>query len=617
VISKIGVILMVRFLILVTCIFLGACAWFDRGEPVTEKPEAYRIKSSGGIVQGLRITSGGSDITSASVVSWFDIPFAEPPVGELRWRAPRAIEAPVDIIVEKEDTSCVQKSSDYAGADGEGIVGLEDCLYLDIKAPADFANKSYPVMFWIHGGGNTTGHKDYYDFTRLVAAQGVVVVTTNYRLGALGWFTHPAIQGEQKGLDKTSNFGTLDIIESLKWVQSNIAQFGGDAQNVTIFGESAGGHNVFALLASPLSDGLFHRAISQSGYTTSSSKQDAYNENGQNVLIERGAWQISKQLNAGSDVAANSKQMRNLLKSTDARALVALYYTGDGVDNVPLTTIDGIVIPEVGLLGALGLEEYAKNIPVIAGATKDEVSLWLGLHRYFVDVSYPFTKLLPPAFKVKQPDLFEFWIRTRSHGWKLRGADIPLQALETAGYKNLYAYRFDWDHQETSIFADFPNIIGAAHGTDIAFVTGQYNYGPISSYIYPEGPARAEMEATVMSAWSEFARSGIPDTDTSLQWSRFTAANPAYIHLDKDDLLRMSVENETMPSLLNGIADHSSSTDLEKCMIVWESLINVGDPQLDTHNAWNDGFCNKFDVRAEQKQLTARLVDEFGSVGVN
>jgi para-nitrobenzyl esterase len=125
------------------------------------------------------------------------------------------------------------------------------------------------------------------------------------------------------------------------------------------------------------------------------------------------------------------------------------------------------------------------------------------------------------------------------------------------------------------------------------------------------------MEATVMSAWSEFARSGIPDTGGALQWSPFTAANPAYIHLDKDDLLRMSVEDKTMPSLLNGIADHSSSTDLEKCMIVWESLINVGDPQLDTHNAWNDGFCNKFDVRAEQKQLTARLVDEFGSVGVN
>jgi len=608
---------MARFLVVIAVVLLGACAWFDNADPVFDQSEAYRLETSGGIVQGKRIVSGGENLSSTSVVSWFDIPFAQPPVGDLRWRAPRELNTPSEIIVEKEDTSCVQKSSDYAGAGGEGIVGSEDCLYLDIKAPADFASKSYPVMFWIHGGANTTGLKDYYDFSRLVASQGVVVVTTNYRLGALGWFTHPAIQNVQEGLDKTSNFGTLDIIESLKWVQKNIAKFGGDTQSVTIFGESAGGHNVLALLASPLANGLFHKAISQSGYTTSSSKQDAYNEMGQNPLVERGAWQIAEQLSEDFDLDGSVTPMRTLLKNIDARALVALYYNGEGVDNVPLTTIDGIVIPEVGLLGALGSEEYAKNIPVIAGATKDEVALYLGLHRYFVDVSYPFTKLLPPAFNVKQPDLFDFWIRTRSHAWKLRGADIPLQALEAAGYDQLYAYRFDWDHQETSIFADFPNIIGAAHGTDIAFVTGQYNYGPISSYIYPEGPARSEMETTVMTTWSNFARSGIPNKGIALEWNRFTTASPAYIHLDKADLLRMSVEDATMESLLSSIADHTSSTNLEKCMMVWESLINVGDPDVDAHNAWNDGFCSKFDLRAEQKAIASRLIAEFGSVGVN
>jgi para-nitrobenzyl esterase len=608
---------MARFLVVITVFFLGACAWFDNAEPMFDQSEAYRLETSAGIAQGKRIISGGADLSSSSVVSWFDIPYAQPPVDDLRWRAPRELNTPSELITEKEDTACVQKSSDYAGASGEGIVGSEDCLYLDIKAPADFASKSYPVMFWIHGGGNTTGLKDYYDFSRLVASQGVVVVTTNYRLGALGWFTHPAIQSVQEGLDKTSNFGTLDIIESLKWVQENIAKFGGDAQNVTIFGESAGGHNVLALLASPMAKGLFHKAISQSGYTTSSSKQDAYNEMGQNPLIERGAWQISEQLSKDIELDGGSKQMRNLLKNVDARALVALYYNGEGVDNLPLTTIDGIVIPEIGLLSALGSKEYAKNIPVIAGATKDEVALWLGLHRYFVDVSYPFTKLLPPAFSVKQPDLFDFWIRTRSHAWKLRGADIPLQALAAAGYDQLYAYRFDWDHQKTSIFADFPNIIGAAHGTDVAFVTGQYNYGPISSYIYPDGLDRSQMETTVMTTWSNFARSGIPDEGISLEWNRFTTARPAYIHLDKTDLLRMSVEDATMESLLTGIAEHVSSTDLEKCMMVWESLINVGDPDVDAHNAWNDGFCNKFDLRAEQKAIVARLISEFGSIGVN
>jgi len=132
------------------CIFLGACAWFDNIEPVLDRSEAFRIETSGGVVQGQRIKSGGADLSSSTVVSWFDIPFAQPPVGDLRWRAPRPINAPINIIVEREDTSCVQKSSDYAGASGEGIVGSEDCLYLDIKAPADFASKSYPVMFWVH-----------------------------------------------------------------------------------------------------------------------------------------------------------------------------------------------------------------------------------------------------------------------------------------------------------------------------------------------------------------------------------------------------------------------------------------------------------------------------------
>ena len=130
-------------------------------------------------------------------------------------------------------------------------------------------------MFWIHGGGNTSGLKDYYDFSELIRQHQVLVVTINYRLGPMGWFTHPAIQGLQNGIDKTSNFGTLDIMEALKWVQSNIQNFGGDPDNITIFGESAGGHNVLSLLASPMGNGLFHKAISQSGYTTSFTKEEA------------------------------------------------------------------------------------------------------------------------------------------------------------------------------------------------------------------------------------------------------------------------------------------------------------------------------------------------------
>ena len=141
-------------------------------------------------------------------------------------------------------------------------------------------------------------------------------------------------------------------------------------------------------------------------------------------------------------------------------------------------------------MAALGDPRYAKHIPVIAGANRDEVTLWLGTHRYFVDASYPFTRLLPPKMKLKDPEVYADWIDVRSTAWKLRGVDQPLDQLKRAGYSQLYAYRFDWDDQKTSFFADFPNVIGAAHGVDIAFLTGDFKYGPISRYIYPDSPER-------------------------------------------------------------------------------------------------------------------------------
>ena len=596
-----------RLLVFLCSIIIISCSTFQP-DSLGQNEKKIQIQTSSGVV------SSDSRSSESMVIEWQDIPFAQPPVGDLRWRAPRPLDSPNRIISSKEDTACVQKASVYAGATGEGIVGSEDCLYLDITAPTDFKDNVYPVLFWIHGGGNTSGLKDYYDYSKLVSTRDVVVVRTNYRLGALGWFSHPSIQGRQEGIDKAANFGTLDIIESLKWVQANISAFGGDPENVTIFGESAGGHNVFALLSSPLADGLFHKAISQSGYTSSHSIKDAINENGENRLIERGSSQIvDREFGSGVD----NISLRSKLKEMDARKFIGLYYREDGIDSIPLTTRDGIVIPKIGLLEALSRPEYAKNIPVMAGANKDEVSLWHGLHRYFVDVSYPLSKLLPPVIKLKDPGLFDDWVRTRSHAWKLRGVDMPLTALETAGYRELYAYQFDWDHQKSSLFADIPSIIGAAHGTDISFVTGDYKFGPISTYVYPEGPQRSEMEDTMMDAWAGFSRSGSPDVDLPIDWQPFQGSMPAFLHLDKDDLLRVGIEEHSLVSLLDSVAEFSTSDLLQKCMIVWESSINIGDPSLDLVDTWQDGQCKRYDVLQEQKEIQDRLISKFGSVSVN
>ena len=222
----------------------------------------YEVNSSSGVIVGYE---------KNKVISWDDIPYAKPPIGELRWRAPQPLDisAKENLLKQKENNFCVQEPSGLGGSEGSDYIsGTEDCLYLDIKAPQTHKNELLPVMFWIHGGGNTTGLKDIYDFSSMVKKHNVIVVSINYRLGPFGWFTHPSIQDFQSGLDKTSNFGTLDIIAALQWVQNNIILFGGDPTNVTIFGESAGGHNVLSLMSSTLAQGLFHKAISQSGYTT-------------------------------------------------------------------------------------------------------------------------------------------------------------------------------------------------------------------------------------------------------------------------------------------------------------------------------------------------------------
>jgi para-nitrobenzyl esterase len=233
------------------------------------------VETSSGLTQGYK--KGG-------VVYWDDIPYAEPPIGELRWKAPREITNNKNIILPKDNNYCVQRPSSLGGPGGNGLfVGTEDCLYLDIQAPAKRESDLLPVMFWIHGGGNTSGLKDLYDFNKMVKRHNVIVVRVNYRLGPFGWFTHPSIQDLQSGIDKTSNFGTLDLIAALNWVQANISSFGGDPDNVTIFGESAGGHNVFSLLVSKQSKGLFHKAISMSGYTTSIAPDKAYKQKKQSA----------------------------------------------------------------------------------------------------------------------------------------------------------------------------------------------------------------------------------------------------------------------------------------------------------------------------------------------
>ena len=524
----------------------------------------YIVETSSGITYG-KVNKG--------VITWHDIPYAKPPVGDLRWRAPQTLKNTSQIIENKENNFCVQRPSSLGGATGiDNFVGTENCLYLDIRKPKN-SSEILPVMFWIHGGGNTSGLKDLYDFSGLVKNEKVIVVSINYRLGPFGWLSHPAIQDFQDGLDKTSNFGTLDIIKALEWVNENIAKFGGDKNNITIFGESAGGHNVLSLLVAPLAKGLFHKAISQSGYTTSITYETAFNEKHENVDYINSNEVVTKIFGPDKELS----EIRMGLKSLSAYEFYK-YYSNDPFKEIPLTTNDGIIIPMKGILDSLK-EPLDKSISVIAGSNRDEIKLWIATSLYFVKAEYSlfgsFFRI--PRVKIVNEDAFEAFNYYRSSAWQIRGVTEPLNNLAKAGIKNLYSYRFDWDDHRKWPVANFKKLFGAAHATEIPLLTGNTklvgNYGFL---IYPNGPSKRFTSRNMMSFWGNFAKSGKPGSSSNgIDWQNYKET-ASFLILDNKSNLYHKPHEISFESLIYELDKDKRINDKEKCILMYQLGTLIG-----------------------------------------
>jgi para-nitrobenzyl esterase len=559
------------------------------------------ISTTSGISQGFLING---------VANWDDIPYAQPPVGDLRWRAPREILEENKLLAPKINNFCIQKPSGMGGSEFDGdefYSGSEDCLYLDIKAPKSKSNNLLPVMFWIHGGGNTSGLKDTYDFSKMVKKHNVIVVTINYRLGPFGWFTHPSIQGLQSDDDKSSNFGTLDIIAALEWVQSNISLFGGNPKNVTIFGESAGGHNVLSLLASKKAKGLFHKAISQSGYTTSISTEKAYRQDKSSPTYEHTSWKIvNKVLEKAalpSQKDMSNIEIRKTLKKLSARDFFINYSDRPSYQEIPLLTADDVVIPIEGLKEALSNREYVNIVPTIAGSNKDEVKLWLASADYFVDLEYSFIGSLlgVPRVKLKDEAAFELFNSYRSRAWKIRGVDNPLTSLASLGNNDLYAYRYDWDDHRKWPVANFKKLIGAAHATEIPLLAGNNKLvGDYGFLIYPKGPSKSFLSKNMMNFWTNFAKTGKPGISSNKQeWTKYNRPNEIdtnFMILDNRKNLKMDKDQNSFKSLVNDLYYEKDITNLEKCVVLLQMLTFVGDDLYDDYIDFYPGKCNRKDA---------------------
>ena len=266
------------------------------------------VRTQYGLVQGT---------VEDGVTIYKGIPFAAPPVGDLRWRAPQPAAAWTGTrTADKFAPGCEQNLVVMPALGIESFPVNEDCLYLNVWTPAKSASERLPVMVWIYGGGFSIGGTAIgtYDGMKF-AKKGVILVSIAYRVGPFGFLAHPELSVENSG--HSGNYGLLDQIEGLKWVQRNIAAFGGDPHRVTIFGESAGGISVSMLAASPLARGLFQRAISESGGSFGPARTDS--EGGTNVpplstLEKRGADFFTK-LGATSVADARKVSAETILKS--------------------------------------------------------------------------------------------------------------------------------------------------------------------------------------------------------------------------------------------------------------------------------------------------------------
>ncbi len=543
--------------------------------------DSFEVLTSSGTTEGY-IKKG--------VIYWEDIPYAKPPVGNLRWKAPRKIEQNSDLIQPKDGNFCIQRTSVLGGSSqfsDDIISGSEDCLYLDIYAPKKTSKELLPVMFWIHGGGNTSGLKDLYNFSKFVKKHNVIVITINYRLGPLGWFTHPSIQNFQDGLDKTSNFGTLDIISALEWVNKNINLFGGNVNNVTIFGESAGAHNVLSLLVSKKAKGLFHKAISMSGYTESISVEDAYKQDSSSPTSNYSSSEVINKIVNKLDESKtySNKELRDVLYNLSGKEFYQYYANRESFEEIPLLTNDGLVLPKIGLRDALSKKEHVNIVPTIAGSTRDEVKIWLAFSEYFVTLDDSATSYLfgLPKVILKDEDAYEAFNYYRSNAWRIRGVIEPLNSLAIAGNSQLYSYRFDWDDHRMHILANFKKLFGAGHALEIPLLTGSAKLvggPPVSNFMYPKGISHFYTSRNMMKFWSNFATYGEPGYSTNnIGWDLYNYGenkSSSYIILDKKKNLRMSSANISFEKLAKEIHTDTRLNELEKCVVLYQMFTYVG-----------------------------------------
>lgn len=520
---------------------------------------------------------GIDDAAATGTHSWKGIPYASAPVGALRWMppvdpqpwtAPRAARSFASACVQSGRLYGPGSNNRYDATIGTTLgttLGSEDCLYLNVWAPAGAEAGSKPVIVWVHGGSNITGYTadPVYDGANLARTADAVVVSVNYRLGIFGWLNVAQLRTGDP-LTDSGDFAMLDLIHALKFVQGNIAAFGGDPGKVTLMGQSAGSVNVLALMTSPVVTAarpqLFHRLVELSGGISTAATirmGGVPSIVDRSVFAQQGDALLAESLIADGTAADLTQAQDWIAARTPAQ--VAAYLRGKSPDELlsvvrgPLTAqniagsnpiADGNVLP-VDPIAAIRAGNYLK-VPVLAGITRDEVKLFPQL---LVWLSAPNGRLLTDAqvFDIAHhydPDgapstQVEDWIHPfylpvtdpvtgfnvytdfLNQYWFIEGRNDLLNSLQMQ-QSDIWHYQFEWDE----LPAPFDDIFGAAHAFDLPFLFG--NFGPSLysniSFTQANRPGRLALSNAMMRSLGAFARTGNPnDPSLGVTWPRWPA----------------------------------------------------------------------------------------------
>ena len=475
---------------------IAAFLLFSIGIVAAQQPAPVKVEQ--GLVQGT--FENGLSVYKG-------IPFAAPPVGNLRWKGPQAA----------AKWSGVKQTTKFAPGpmqDGTPPSGKsEDCLYLNVWSPAKSTKEKVPVLVWIYGGGFGAGATSEWPYSgEKLAKKGVVLVSIAYRVGQLGFFSHPELSAENPN-HASGNYGLLDMIAGLKWIKKNIAAFGGDPNKVTIFGESAGGIAVSMLCASPLAKGLFQGAISESGGSFGPSRQ-TQTFPGENMKRLKDAEKDGETYlkNAGASSVAELRKM-------DANKLPSRGFGGSW----PI--VDGYVITD----DQHKLYEAGKynDVPILVGYNSDEGASFSSARtpeEYINGVKARYGKFADDLIKAypvgttSVPKTARDLARDAAFGWQT-WSWARLQAK--SGKSKVFYYYFD-QH------SDNPVGYGSPHGQEVAYVFQHLN---------PSNPQTTKSDMEISDAmstyWTNFAKYGDPNSKGITNWPAFSNAKPVLMYFEQ------------------------------------------------------------------------------------